>query len=108
MLLAVLRLIAAIVYLLVGTAIAIKGTLPIGSKQLVRQNAMPSFHHNVSRVSTQNNTSDGEGEIAQERNGDVRMTSNEEQAVSSNLSSRIAHGIATTQGNVIETWKVCS
>lgn len=81
MLFSVVRLLAIVLYLLVGTATTIKGTLPIGSRQLVRQRAMLSSHGNVSSVSSEENTGDEARETLQERNGEARVTSNEEREI---------------------------
>lgn len=47
-------------------------------------------------------------EVPQVGNDTTQAVPDEEQVVARGISSQLAHGVAKAQGNLLETWKVCS
>jgi len=104
--LSVLRLLLVILCLFVTTTIAIKGTLPIASRRLACTFAMASMHEYDYSALLRQGASAQEKQLPQDEGVDSRATTNDEEAVSSNISLQLAHGIAVAHSNLVETWKV--
>jgi len=104
----ILRLVAIIVYLLVGTSLTIRATLPILSRRLFRQHAMTPLLAASSSALIEARATPREGEITQEEDSVHQVSTGREEVSLSRMASRRASRVTLVQDNVIETWKVSS
>lgn len=104
--LSALRLLLIVLFLFVTTTIAINGTLPIASRCLARHYAMTLPQYSVNIAPMEEETSTQPRVMSQQGSNVPPTSTNDEEVVSSSLSSQLAHGITVAHANLVETWKV--
>lgn len=108
MLYSALRFFGILIYLFVGTALTIKGTLALGSRRLYRQKAIKQLLAQASSLPLEEGTAIRAAEEIQEESDSNQVTTNEEPLIPSNEPYQRAQDVATPQGYLVENWKVCS